>query len=55
MTLSPASSVIYSIKFLLYNFLGPDFLAPKSNQQLEKLAVLGLVEDLTFNSTLCRI
>ena len=41
MTTSPATPLIYSIKFLVSNFLVAGFLAPKSSHFRENQHVLG--------------
>lgn len=41
LTTSPATPVIYSIKFLILNFLSVDFLAPKTGYCCENQPVLG--------------
>ena len=42
MAASPATLVIYSLKFLVFNFLGIDFLASSSGHHCENQPVLGV-------------
>ena len=48
-TTSPTNFVVYSLKFLVFNFLGTDFLTFSSNHCHENQSVLGLgVRDVEF-------
>ena len=41
---SPAAPVIYSIKFLVFNFLGIDFFAPNNGQDLLYVQFMSCVQ-----------
>ena len=48
MTTSPATTVIYLIKFLVFHFLGSDSLEPKSHHCRENQLALGTDVNISF-------